>query len=194
MFAHSLFYLTHRWDPIRCFHSASEWIWKQWQWIGTLNSQTLQDWSLTIRLFSVIIRTLLGGYLSVEMQLVYSIDHSRLGSSVLSVCVCVCSPMYFVSEQHIHFSQSKWRCPDKTEQWLKTIQFIITLFRVTCRYTVWQYSYALSIGGSRPWLRKCSLFHIYKYSGYWCCCRTESPSPNESSSRKYMVCGAEFIL
>ena len=33
LFAYNLnvkqFYLTHRWDPIRCYHSGSEWTWEQ---------------------------------------------------------------------------------------------------------------------------------------------------------------------
>ena len=67
MLTHTLnvrqFYLTHRWDPIRCYHSKSEWTKEQWQWRGTQYSPKLQDWSLTIRLFSVISRTLVWGVL-----------------------------------------------------------------------------------------------------------------------------------
>ena len=48
-------------DPIRCNHSRSKWTWKLWQWRGTLHSPKLQHYrSLTIRLFSVISRTLIG--------------------------------------------------------------------------------------------------------------------------------------
>ena len=61
-FAHSLndkhFYLIHKKDSIRCYHSRPEWPWEQWQWKSTPNSPKFQDWSLTIRLFSVISRTL----------------------------------------------------------------------------------------------------------------------------------------
>ena len=56
MFAHSLFYLTHRWDPIWCYHSGSEWLRKQWQWRGAPHSTNLQGWNLTIRWFKVINR------------------------------------------------------------------------------------------------------------------------------------------
>ena len=38
-----------------------EWIWEQWQWKGALHSPKLQHhWNLTIRLFGVISRTLIG--------------------------------------------------------------------------------------------------------------------------------------
>ena len=54
------FYLNYSEDPIRCFHSGWEWTWEQWQWKDTTHSQKRQDWSLTIRLVNVIIRTLIG--------------------------------------------------------------------------------------------------------------------------------------
>ena len=47
MFAHSLnvkqFYLSHRWDPIRCYHSKSECTWEQWQWRSTPYFPKLQN-------------------------------------------------------------------------------------------------------------------------------------------------------
>ena len=58
------FYLTHRQDPIRCYHSNPEWTWKQWLWKCTPHSPKLQHcWSLTIRYFSVISWILIGGVL-----------------------------------------------------------------------------------------------------------------------------------
>ena len=60
---------------IRCYHSGLEWTWERWQWRGTPHSPKLQHyWNLTIRLFSVISRTLVGGggYPSAEVQSVYS--------------------------------------------------------------------------------------------------------------------------
>ena len=43
---------------IRCYHSKSEWTWKQWRWRDTPHSLELQHyWNLTIKLFSVISRT-----------------------------------------------------------------------------------------------------------------------------------------
>ena len=59
------FYLTHRQEPIRCYHSWPEYIWKWWQWGVTSHSPKLQHHrSLTIRFFSVISRTLVGGGLT----------------------------------------------------------------------------------------------------------------------------------
>ena len=67
LFAYSLnvqqFYLTHRYYLIRCYHSEPEWTWEQWQWKGTQHSLKLQDWSLNIRLFNFISRTLVEGVL-----------------------------------------------------------------------------------------------------------------------------------
>ena len=49
------FYLTHRWDPIRCYHSGPEWTWERWQWRDTTHSPKLQhNWNLAIRLICVI--------------------------------------------------------------------------------------------------------------------------------------------
>ena len=58
--------------PIRCYYSGPEW--ERWQWRGTPNSPKLQHyWTLTIRLFRVISRTLVReSYRSVEMQSVFS--------------------------------------------------------------------------------------------------------------------------
>ena len=79
LFMHSLnvkqFYMTHVLGPIRCYHSMREWTWEHWQWRGSQYSWKLQCyWSLIIRLFCVIYRTLVGrgSYLSAEMQSVYS--------------------------------------------------------------------------------------------------------------------------
>ena len=52
--------MNHRLDPISCYHSGPEWSWEWWHWRGTLHSPKLQH-HLTIRLFSVIFRTLIGG-------------------------------------------------------------------------------------------------------------------------------------
>ena len=55
------FYLNCKKEPIRCYHSGSEWAWKQWKWRGTLHSPKLQHyWSLTIRLFNAMSRTFIG--------------------------------------------------------------------------------------------------------------------------------------
>ena len=72
----NLFYLTHRYDAIRCAITSSqrEWSWEQWQWRCTPQSPNLQVWSFAIRWFNVISRTLVGvgSYLSAETQSVYS--------------------------------------------------------------------------------------------------------------------------
>ena len=45
-----------------CYHAGPEWIWEQWQWRGAPYSPRPQHyWDLTIRLFSVISRTLVVG-------------------------------------------------------------------------------------------------------------------------------------
>ena len=54
------FYLTRRWDPIRCYHFGPEWTWEWWQWRGTPYPPKLQDWSLAIRFFNIISRNLVG--------------------------------------------------------------------------------------------------------------------------------------
>ena len=58
LLAHSLnvwqFCLTHRYDPIRCYHSKPEWTLEQWQWSGTQHSALFLDRSLIIRWFSII--------------------------------------------------------------------------------------------------------------------------------------------
>ena len=56
---------TRREGPIRCCHAGPEWTWEQWQWRDTHYSPNPQHyWDLTIRLFSVISRTLIGEVLS----------------------------------------------------------------------------------------------------------------------------------
>ena len=56
------------------------WTWERWQWSGTLHSQK-HYWSLTIRLFSIINRTLVvGGGLALNREAVDVINSlSRLG-------------------------------------------------------------------------------------------------------------------
>ena len=47
-----------------CYHSRPEWTWERWQSKGTPHFLKLQNyWGLTIRLFSFISRTLIGGLL-----------------------------------------------------------------------------------------------------------------------------------
>ena len=53
---------------IRCYHSGPEWTWEWWQWMGTLHSPKLSHYWNLIRLFSVIIRTLIGGWRLTPLQ------------------------------------------------------------------------------------------------------------------------------
>ena len=54
-----------------------EWTWEQWQWRGTLHSPKLQHyWNLTIRLFSVISRTIIA--ILAEKQSVYSMAPAKM--------------------------------------------------------------------------------------------------------------------
>ena len=64
------FYLTHIYITLtRCYHSGLECIWKQWQWKSTPHSPKLKYyWSLTIRLFSVILKTLVTGGVLTPLQ------------------------------------------------------------------------------------------------------------------------------
>ena len=57
-----------------CYDYGPEWTWERWQWRGTPHSQRLQHcWNFTIRLFTVLSRTLMGGsYPSAAKQSVYS--------------------------------------------------------------------------------------------------------------------------
>ena len=56
-----LFDLIHRYGPIRCYHAGPKWTKEQKQLRGAPHSQKPQHhWILTIRLFSVISRTLIG--------------------------------------------------------------------------------------------------------------------------------------
>ena len=78
LFTYSLnvkqFYLTHRSDPIRHYHSGLEWTWEKWQLRGTPHTPKLHNWHFTIRLFSVISRTFVDkrSYSSAEIQSMYS--------------------------------------------------------------------------------------------------------------------------
>ena len=66
------------------------WTREQWQWRDTLHFPMLQNyWSLAIRLFSVISRTLAGeeSYPSAEMQSVYSIAPAKKAAIFFSPCL-----------------------------------------------------------------------------------------------------------
>ena len=97
MFALSLnvkhFYLTHWQDPIRCCHSRSVWNRGWWQWRAILNSPKFQTyWNLTIRLLSIISRTLFGRVLLLCRDAVNVVccpgrrSHKTLVARVLLLC------------------------------------------------------------------------------------------------------------
>ena len=83
--------------PIDRTLSGLEWTWERWQWRGTPHSPKLQHyWNLTIRLFSVISRTLVEGRVlppSAENHSVYSAAAANL-CVCMYVCVCVCIYIY----------------------------------------------------------------------------------------------------
>ena len=74
----------------RCYHSGLEWTWEWWQWRGALHfPKLIHYWNLTIRLFSVISRTLVeaggGSYPSVEMQLMYSTASAIMAEMLIRI-------------------------------------------------------------------------------------------------------------
>ena len=75
------FYLTNRYDTIKCYLSGPECTQERWQWRDTLHSTKLQHyWRFTIRLFSVIPKTLVLGVLSLSRDAVGVLySPSRLG-------------------------------------------------------------------------------------------------------------------
>ena len=89
--------------PISCYHSWPEWTWEQWQWRSTPHSPKLQHyWNLTIRLFSVISRTLVrGSYPSAEKQSVYSTVLSDGASAKSRLIIYWCSK-YVIKADYEH--------------------------------------------------------------------------------------------
>ena len=89
---------------IRCYHSKSDWTREWCQWRGTLHFPKLQHyWNLTIRLFSVISRTLIGGgsYHSTEIQSVYSTTPAD--RAIVGLCNFLFNIMiYLLVLQYIH--------------------------------------------------------------------------------------------
>ena len=90
LFTHSWnvkqFCLTYWLDLIMCYHSEPEWTWGRLQRSGPSRFPKLRDCSLTIKLFSVISRSLVGGGLtSLQRCSRCSLQppHSRLGHRTL---------------------------------------------------------------------------------------------------------------
>ena len=82
------FYLTHRWTL------GTEWIQEWWQWKGTLHSPKLRHyWSLTIRLFSVISRALVGrGFTPLQRCRILQLQLTGLSFSIVEYQDTLCSP------------------------------------------------------------------------------------------------------
>ena len=79
-------HLTNWLDPNRYYHSESAWTEKQWQWSDTSHSPKLRSRSLTIRLFIVISRILMGRLLPLCRNAVSAFySPSRLSLKVLSI-------------------------------------------------------------------------------------------------------------
>ena len=77
------------WTLIKCYHSRPEWTWEQWQWRGTQLSTKLQlYWNLTIRLFSVISRTLVEGVLPLCREAVSVFYSPSWLGKILYVYIC----------------------------------------------------------------------------------------------------------
>ena len=78
----SSFYLSHRYDSIRCWHFEPEW---------THPPKLQHYWSHTIILFRVIPRTLVGGVLPLCRDAVRILrNYTRFKHFIVCVCVCVC--------------------------------------------------------------------------------------------------------
>ena len=76
---------------IRCYHPVPEWTWEWWHWRGISHSQKIQHyWNLTIRLFSVICRRVIGG------------------GKVLPLCREVVGVFYSPKENFEHYVTTFW--------------------------------------------------------------------------------------
>ena len=80
-----LLYLINRWDSNRYYHSRWKWTSEWWWWRCTPHSPKFHDWSLIIRFFSIISRTLVfsrgrSSY-SAGMQSAYSTAPANLATS-----------------------------------------------------------------------------------------------------------------
>ena len=132
------------------YHSGQEWTWEQWQWKGGLHSLKPQHhWSLTIRLFSIMFRTLMGGVLPLcrgavgvfyrlswmsnwwlgfmeTNACVYGegINHSKLREKLVSNG----TKKYFLAVTFYGFRKWTQRIKQQTSQHLKRVGFFLLLF------------------------------------------------------------------
>ena len=126
MFAHSLnikqFYLTHRWYPVRYYHSGPKWTWRQQQWRCTPYSTKVQAWSLTIRLFRVMSGTLGGrSYPSAEIHSVYYTAPTDWVGSELRTMFSI--PVWFISTRRRPFYPHEYRCEVSYKKWFSSMVF-----------------------------------------------------------------------
>ena len=119
------------WTIDRFYHSGSEWTGQWWQWKSIPHSSKLQHyWNLTIRLFSVISRTLVAGVLPFCREAVgvfYSpsqLDNNAERRTLnLSSSTDMCFPSYLhwrTLQQMCYFSLSI--------KWLVTLRLSILIF------------------------------------------------------------------
>ena len=100
-------------------------------------------------------------YICVQLQ----VDYRYVYMSILDISACVC--WMCVTVFHAWATHPLSLSGDggiKLSCKLKDFNFIIKLFKVTWRHTIWQYFYVQSIGGPKPESRKYSPLHIYKWS------------------------------
>ena len=79
------FYLTHRYDLIRCFYSGPEWTWERWQWRSTLYSSKLYHyWTAPSDCFVSLMGHSFGGLSPLQRSKTYlwGIGHTHYCSSV----------------------------------------------------------------------------------------------------------------
>ena len=81
------FFLIHRYYPIRWYHTRLGCTWKTLQWRGTPNSPTFHYYlSLTIILFNVILRRLVGRVLPSLLRCSWCLIESQKSALVVEFC------------------------------------------------------------------------------------------------------------
>ena len=123
-----------------CYHSGPEWTKKQWQWRGASYSPRPEHyWDFTIRLFSVISRTLIGGGSCIGAVIVFY-SPSRLGNRVNTCHLLFMREIFLNGPQKIYWFLSG---KDKTilimnvafyldQKEIKTLFSINSIFFMNC--------------------------------------------------------------
>ena len=99
--------------PIKCYHSRPEWTWEQRQWSGAPYSPKPQHhWNLTIRLFSVISRSLIGvcvcgGGLPLSRGAVGEF-YSHVHCSYILTFLCICTELKDIKHSYLNCTPMKW--------------------------------------------------------------------------------------